>query len=64
MEYAKERKAIVEACRWLEANEMVIGTWGNVSARLDGGKLLVTPSRVAVRLRACGIRALRFIFIV
>ena len=25
MEYAKERKAIVEACRWLEANEMVIG---------------------------------------
>lgn len=47
MEYAKERKAIVDAYRWLEANEMVIGTWGNVSARLDEGKLMVTPSRVA-----------------
>ena len=47
MEYLSERKQIIEACLWLEAKGLVIGTWGNVSVRLSETELLLTPSRVA-----------------
>jgi len=45
MEGIEERKAIIIACRELEACGFITGTWGNVSIRLEGGFLL-TPSRV------------------
>lgn len=46
MNYLKERKAIIETCLWLEETGMVIGTFGNVSLRLDDGNILLTPSKV------------------
>lgn len=46
MEYLEQRKGIIEACLWLEKTGMVIGTWGNVSVRLDDKTIMVTPSRV------------------
>lgn len=39
------RREIITACQALSAEGMVIGTWGNVSVRVEQG-LLVTPSRV------------------
>ncbi len=46
MKYLEQRNAIIEACLWLEKTGMVIGTWGNVSVRLDDRTIMVTPSRV------------------
>jgi len=46
MEGLEERKAIIAACRELEASGFIIGTWGNVSIRFGEGFLL-TPSRVS-----------------
>jgi L-ribulose-5-phosphate 4-epimerase len=37
---------IIAACLQLESDGLVVGTYGNVSARVDGG-LMITPSRVA-----------------
>ena len=45
MEGIEERKAIIAACRELEAIGFITGTWGNVSIRCGDGFLL-TPSRV------------------
>ena len=39
------RAEIIATCRQLEALGYVVGTYGNVSARVEGG-LLITPSRV------------------
>jgi len=39
------RTQIIATCRQLEALGYVVGTYGNVSARIEGG-LLITPSRV------------------
>ncbi len=39
------RQAVVEACRWMCARDLVTGTAGNVSVRLEAG-VLVTPSAV------------------
>lgn len=39
------RQQIILACRRLEEMGYVVGTYGNVSARVDGG-LIITPSRV------------------
>jgi L-fuculose-phosphate aldolase len=39
------RQAIIDACLSLQAMGHLIGTYGNASARVEGG-LLVTPSRV------------------
>jgi L-ribulose-5-phosphate 4-epimerase len=39
------KRSIIETCLRLEAVGYVVGTWGNVSARVPEG-LLVTPSRV------------------
>lgn len=46
MKYMDERKAIIETCLWLEETGMVIGTWGNVSLRLDDGNIMLTPSKI------------------
>ncbi len=46
MDYFKERNLIIETCLWLQEKELVIGTWGNVSLRLNNNLILVTPSRV------------------
>ncbi len=40
------RQEIIDCCLWMEAKGFVIGTWGNVSVRLDDGNILITPSRV------------------
>lgn len=39
------REEIIEACRYLSETGHMIGTWGNVSVRVEDG-LLITPSRV------------------
>jgi L-fuculose-phosphate aldolase len=39
------KQQIILACRKLEELGYVVGTYGNVSARVDGG-LIITPSRV------------------
>jgi L-ribulose-5-phosphate 4-epimerase len=39
------RREIIEACRVLQRERHFIGTWGNISLRLEDG-LLITPSRV------------------
>jgi L-fuculose-phosphate aldolase len=49
MEYMEQRKAIIDACLWLEDKGMVFGSWGNVSLRLNNSAIMVTPSRVAYR---------------
>lgn len=46
MDYFRERNLIIETCLWLQEKELVIGTWGNVSLRLNDNLILVTPSRV------------------
>ncbi len=38
--------AIVEVCRMLSANRLVVATDGNVSARLPSGKILITRSGI------------------
>ena len=40
------RREIIDTCIWMAENDMVIGTWGNVSVRLDGERIILTPSRV------------------
>lgn len=42
----KEKQAVIDACKQLQAEGSVIGTWGNVSVRC-GDKIVLTPSRVA-----------------
>lgn len=37
------RRAIIDKCRWMNANGLNQGTSGNISARL-GGTMLITPS--------------------
>ena len=46
MEYEDTRREIIDACLWLAKHEMVIGTWGNVSVRLDETRIMLTPSRI------------------
>lgn len=46
MEYIETRKQIIDACLWLQKNKFVIGTWGNVSVRLDEQKIMLTPSKI------------------
>ena len=38
------RQAVIDTCNYLAANNLVQGTWGNVSVRLDERYMLVTPS--------------------
>jgi L-fuculose-phosphate aldolase len=46
MDYMDVRQEIIRTCIWLAENKMVIGTWGNVSVRLDSNRIMLTPSRI------------------
>ena len=39
------KKKIIETCLWLQEKDLVIGTWGNVSVRVDD-RIILTPSRI------------------
>jgi L-fuculose-phosphate aldolase len=45
MNHLELKEMMVSFCLRLQAQGLVIGTWGNVSVRVDGG-LIVTPSKV------------------
>ncbi len=40
------KEEIIRACHWLEEIGYVVGTYGNVSGRIEDG-LIITPSRIA-----------------
>lgn len=40
------RQSVIDCCLWMEEKGFVIGTWGNVSVRLEDGNILITPSRI------------------
>ena len=40
------RQEIIDTCLWLKSQGLVFSTWGNISVRLDGGNILITPSKV------------------
>ena len=40
------RREVIDTCLWLERMGLTIGTWGNVSLRLNDGNILITPSKV------------------
>ena len=40
------RREVIESCRWLLEKNLTIGTWGNISVRLNDGNILITPSKV------------------
>lgn len=44
------RKQIIDACLYLQKTGLVARTWGNVSARLDDEKFIITPSGLAYDL--------------
>jgi len=46
MTFPKERRLMVDTCLKLQGMEYFIGTWGNMSVRVENSVLL-TPSRVA-----------------
>jgi len=47
MEYLEIREQIIKACLWLQEKDMVIGTWGNISVKLDHERIMLTPSRIS-----------------
>jgi L-fuculose-phosphate aldolase len=40
------KQKMIDVCLWLQRNKMVVGTWGNVSVRVDD-TIVLTPSRIA-----------------
>ena len=44
------RRAIIDKCRWMNANGLNQGTSGNISARC-GDRMLITPEGVDLQLR-------------
>ena len=40
------RQSIIDTCLWLKNIGYILGTWGNVSVRLDDDNILITPSRL------------------
>ena len=40
------RQNMIDTCKRLNASGYIFGTWGNASARLADGNILMTPSRV------------------
>lgn len=46
MKYIGLREEIIKVGLWLQQKDFVIGTWGNVSVRVEEG-ILMTPSRIA-----------------
>lgn len=49
MLYTQERQLIVDTCKYLQSINFFIGTWGNVSLRLNN-HILLTPSRIEYAL--------------
>ena len=46
MTYEAERRKIIETCLLMQEMGYFLGTWGNVSMRVGGDKIMLTPSRV------------------
>lgn len=46
MYYLNERNQIIQTCLWLEQQNLVLGTWGNISLRISLGEILLTPSKI------------------
>jgi L-fuculose-phosphate aldolase len=46
MKNVEIKRQIIETCLWLQEKELVIGTWGNVSMRVDNA-IILTPSKVS-----------------
>ncbi len=46
MKYLEIKKQIIDTCLWLQEKDLVVGTWGNASVRIDD-KIILTPSRIA-----------------
>ncbi len=44
--YLEERRQVLNTAREISQNGMVIGTWGNVSARCNDDLMVITPSGV------------------
>lgn len=44
------RQQIIDTCLWLKAQGLILGTWGNISVRLDDGNIMITPSRLEYEL--------------
>lgn len=42
----KLRQEIIDTCKWLVSMGYVFGTWGNISVKLDGENILITPSKL------------------
>jgi len=45
MKHLDIKKSIIEVCLWLQEKDLVVGTWGNVSVRVDD-TIIMTPSRI------------------
>jgi L-fuculose-phosphate aldolase len=39
------KQSIIDLCLWLQDKDLVVGTWGNVSVRVDD-TIILTPSRI------------------
>lgn len=48
MSYQEIKRQIIDACLWLQDKELVVGTWGNISVKVDEG-IILTPSRIDYR---------------
>jgi len=46
MKHQEIKKQIIDTCLWLQEKELVIGTWGNVSMRVDNS-IILTPSKIS-----------------
>ena len=50
MEELELRKQIIDACLYLQKTGLIARTWGNVSARLDDNRFIITPSGLSYDL--------------
>lgn len=46
MDCLEIRNQIIHACLWLQKEHLVVGTWGNVSVRIDERRVMLTPSKI------------------
>ncbi|OAA25561.1 class II aldolase/adducin family protein [Kosmotoga sp. DU53] len=44
MHYGEHAKEILKACKMMVARNFTVGTWGNISKRIDRNTLIITPS--------------------
>ncbi len=48
MQNKKIKQEIIDTCLWLQDKDLVVGTWGNVSVRMEESKtIIMTPSKIA-----------------